>query len=141
MILFAHCRAPRRHSVSFVPIMRERIAERNKNGCISLQAALNAVQNALSLTLRTAHCRAGKLLPVLIDKALSEDEAFFTALTDLLRQARWDDAANYVHGFKPSNFKAVRNCEGGDMETVKALRAEAKDAVKKPKSMFLCAVG
>lgn len=110
-----------------------------KWGAYLLQAALNAVQNALSLTLAARRIVAQESALENYDKALSEDEAFFTALTDLLRQARWDDAANYVHGFKPSNFKAVRNYEGGDMETVKALRAEAKDAVKKLKEhVFVC---
>ena len=58
--------------------------------------------------------------------ALESDRAFFTALEESLAAGRWDAAAVRAAGYKAPALRAVRGYEGGAMDTVKALRADAK---------------
>ena len=71
--------------------------------------------------------------------ALEEDAAFFGALLQDVRAGRWDAAAVRAHGYAPPAFRPVRGYEGGDMDTVKALRAQVKALLAKLReSVFVC---
>ncbi len=108
-------------------------------GSVLIRKALSAAQNALKLTKAARLIVSEEPLLANYDIALSEDESFYSALCELLRQNRWDDALVYTSEFKNPSFKAVKGYTGEKADTVKALRKSAKKITDELKlSVFIC---
>ena len=105
-----------------------------------LQSALESTDNALTLLQAAREIVANEPAIQNYDAALSGDAAFFTALQDLLRQRRWDDAALYTQQFSPARLKPpVRGYQGTEGDEVKRLREMAKAALKQlHERVFVC---
>lgn len=104
-----------------------------------LQHAAALCEAALALTAEARSLVQAEQALANYAPALEEDAAFFDALLQDVRAARWDVAAVRVQGYAPPAFRAVRGYEGGSMDTVKALRTQVKALLAKLReNVFVC---
>ncbi len=104
-----------------------------------LQHAAALCEAALALTAEARSLVQAEQALANYAPALEEDAAFFDALLQDVRAARWDAAAVRVQGYAPPAFRAVRGYEGGSMDTVKALRTQVKAlAGQLRENVFVC---